>query len=118
MREAYAHQEKAYEYLVDYIEQLSQMAEDDPLAVRKKLLASLLAEHHKRKPKKYRLSAPSAPLLSKQVATAYYTTTEVAKKFAHALQEVAAMAYLIDKRLDPQTAYAIVESWELNETFY
>jgi hypothetical protein len=67
------------------------------LRFEKKLLASLLAEHHKRKPKKYRLSAPSAPLLSKQVATAYYTTTEVAKKFAHALQEVAATAYLIGK---------------------
>jgi hypothetical protein len=38
--------------------------------------------------------------------------------FAHALQEVAAMTYLIGRGLDPQTAYAIVESWELNETFY
>jgi excisionase family DNA binding protein len=93
MREAYAHQEKekAYEYLVDYIEQLSQMAEEDPLAVRKKLLASLLAEHHKRKPKKYRLSASSAPLLSKQVATAYYTTTEVAKKLGLSDQTIRRM---------------------------
>ncbi|GMB08199.1 MULTISPECIES: hypothetical protein [Bacillaceae] len=38
--------------------------------------------------------------------------------FAHALHEVAAMAYLIGRGLDPQTAYAVVESWELNETFY
>jgi hypothetical protein len=38
--------------------------------------------------------------------------------FTHALQEVAAMAYLTGRGLDPQTAYAIVESWELNETFY
>uniref|UniRef100_C5D8Y8 Uncharacterized protein n=1 Tax=Geobacillus sp. (strain WCH70) TaxID=471223 RepID=C5D8Y8_GEOSW len=38
--------------------------------------------------------------------------------FAHALQEVAAMAYLIGRGFDPQMAYAIVESWELNETFY
>jgi hypothetical protein len=38
--------------------------------------------------------------------------------FAHALQEVAAMTYLIGRGFDPQTAYAIVESWELNETFY
>ncbi|PDM39300.1 MULTISPECIES: helix-turn-helix domain-containing protein [unclassified Geobacillus] len=93
MREAYAHQEKekAYEYLVDYIEQLSQMAEDNPLAVRKKLLASLLAEHHKRKPKKYRLSSSSAPLLSKQVATAYYTTTEVAKKLGLSDQTIRRM---------------------------
>jgi hypothetical protein len=38
--------------------------------------------------------------------------------FAHALQEVAAMAYLIGRGFDPQMAYAIVESWELDETFY
>lgn len=36
--------------------------------------------------------------------------------FAHALQEVAAMTYLIGKGFPPQMAYAIVESWEMNET--
>jgi ABC-type Fe3+ transport system permease subunit len=41
-----------------------------------------------------------------------------ATSFAHALQEVAAMTYLIGRGFDPQTAYATVESWELNETFY
>jgi excisionase family DNA binding protein len=97
MREAYAHQEKekAYEYLVDYIEQLSQMTEDDPLMVRKKLLASLLNERHKRKlkwsAKKYRLSASLAPLLSKQVAAAYYTTSEVAKKLGLSDQTIRRM---------------------------
>ncbi|CAH0344134.1 hypothetical protein [Bacillus sp. CECT 9360] len=37
--------------------------------------------------------------------------------YAHALQEVAAMTYLIGKGMDPQTAYLIVESWEINEKF-
>ncbi|KYD31053.1 MULTISPECIES: helix-turn-helix domain-containing protein [Bacillaceae] len=97
MREAYAHQEKekAYEYLVDYIERLSQMTEDDPLVVRKKLLASLLNERYKRKPKwsakRYRLSASLAPLLSKQVAAAYYTTSEVAKKLGLSDQTIRRM---------------------------
>ncbi|MBO8177017.1 hypothetical protein [Aeribacillus pallidus] len=38
--------------------------------------------------------------------------------YAHALQEVAAIAYLMGRGFDPQTAYATVESWELNEVFY
>ncbi|KFZ32569.1 hypothetical protein JS44_01470 [Anoxybacillus flavithermus] len=40
MREAYTtkEQEKAYEYLVDYIEQLSEIAEGDSLTVRKNCL--------------------------------------------------------------------------------
>ena len=37
--------------------------------------------------------------------------------YAHALQEVAAMTYLIGKGMDPQTAYLTVESWEVNEMF-
>lgn len=37
--------------------------------------------------------------------------------FEHALQEVAAMTYLLGKGIDPQTAYLIVESWEINEMF-
>jgi hypothetical protein len=37
--------------------------------------------------------------------------------FEHALTEVAAMTYLIGMGIDPQTAYAIVESWEINEAF-
>jgi hypothetical protein len=35
----------------------------------------------------------------------------------HALTEVAAIAYLLGKGFDPQTAYKTVESWEVNETF-
>ncbi|WP_163099028.1 hypothetical protein [Peribacillus alkalitolerans] len=35
----------------------------------------------------------------------------------HALTEVAAMAYLLGKGYDPQTAYKTVESWEVNEQF-
>lgn len=37
--------------------------------------------------------------------------------YVHALQEVAAMTYLIGKGMDPQTAYLTVESWEINEMF-
>lgn len=38
--------------------------------------------------------------------------------YQHALTEVAAIAYLLGKGFDPQTAYKTVESWEVNETFY
>ncbi len=37
--------------------------------------------------------------------------------YSHAMTEVAAMAYLIGKSYDPQTAYNTVESWEVNEDF-
>lgn len=37
--------------------------------------------------------------------------------YKHALEEVAAMAYLLGKGFDPQTAYLTVESWEINEHF-
>ncbi|MBA9028438.1 hypothetical protein [Peribacillus huizhouensis] len=37
--------------------------------------------------------------------------------YEHALQEVAAMTYLIWKGMDPHNAYLTVESWENNETF-
>lgn len=37
---------------------------------------------------------------------------------AHALTEVAAIAYLLGKGYNPQTAYKTVESWEINEKFY
>jgi hypothetical protein len=37
--------------------------------------------------------------------------------FAHALQEVAAITYLMGNGMDPQTAYLTVESWEINEMF-
>jgi hypothetical protein len=35
----------------------------------------------------------------------------------HAMTEVAAIAYLLGKGFDPQTAYKTVESWEKNEMF-
>ncbi|MCP3738062.1 hypothetical protein [Rossellomorea sp. BNER] len=38
--------------------------------------------------------------------------------YSHALTEVAAIAYLLGKGCDPQTAYTTVESWEKNEMFY
>jgi hypothetical protein len=37
--------------------------------------------------------------------------------FAHALQEVAAITYLMGNGMDPKTAYLTVESWEINEMF-
>lgn len=37
---------------------------------------------------------------------------------AHAMTEVAAIAYLLGKGYNPQTAYKMVESWEVNEKFY
>ncbi|MFC3886161.1 hypothetical protein ACFOU2_22810 [Bacillus songklensis] len=40
-----------------------------------------------------------------------------ATSYKHALQEVAAMAYLMGKGMDPYTAYLTVESWEINEMF-
>ncbi|MET3195718.1 hypothetical protein [Bacillus sp. OAE603] len=41
-----------------------------------------------------------------------------ATSYEHALQEVAAMTYLIGRGMDPKTAYLTVESWEVNEKFY
>ncbi|MBD1380660.1 hypothetical protein IC621_10505 [Bacillus sp. IB182487] len=37
--------------------------------------------------------------------------------YKHALEEIAAIAYLLGKGFNPQTAHQIVESWELNEYF-
>ncbi|PLR79096.1 hypothetical protein CU633_01620 [Bacillus sp. V3-13] len=37
--------------------------------------------------------------------------------YGHALQEIAAMTYLIGKGMDTKTAYLTVESWEINEKF-
>ncbi|WP_436376423.1 hypothetical protein [Cytobacillus sp. BC1816] len=36
---------------------------------------------------------------------------------SHAMTEVAAIAYLLGKGYNPQTAYKLVESWEVNESF-
>jgi hypothetical protein len=36
---------------------------------------------------------------------------------AHAMTEVAAIAYLIGKGMHPHAAYEMVESWEVNENF-
>lgn len=41
-----------------------------------------------------------------------------ATSYQHTLREVAAIAYLMGKGYDTQTAYKTVESWELNEYFY
>nr|WP_263324579.1 hypothetical protein [Neobacillus sp. Marseille-Q6967] len=38
--------------------------------------------------------------------------------FPHALREVAAITYLMGMGYDPNIAHQIVESWEINETFY
>ncbi|WP_243735174.1 hypothetical protein [Paenibacillus turpanensis] len=35
----------------------------------------------------------------------------------HAFREVAAIAYLMGAGVNPNTAYRIVESWEINEVF-
>jgi len=35
----------------------------------------------------------------------------------HAMREVAAQSYLVGKGYDQQTAYRMVESWEVNERF-
>lgn len=40
-----------------------------------------------------------------------------ATSYKHALQEVAAITYLLGKGMDPHTAYLTVESWEINEMF-
>ena len=37
--------------------------------------------------------------------------------YAHAMREVAAISFLLGRGYDPNTAYRMVESWELNETF-
>lgn len=47
----------------------------------------------------------------------YGLTEAKATSYQHAFLEVAAMAYLLGKGLDPQTAYYTVESWEVNEKF-
>ncbi|EPZ38856.1 helix-turn-helix domain-containing protein [Anoxybacillus ayderensis] len=96
MREAYTtkEQEKAYEYLVDYIEQLSEIAEGDSLTVRKKLLVSLLnesAKNNKCSMKNCQLPTSIASFPSRQTNVAYYTTTEVAKKLGLSDQTIRRM---------------------------
>ncbi|MBU8682290.1 MULTISPECIES: hypothetical protein [Bacillus] len=41
-----------------------------------------------------------------------------ATSYHHAMEEVAAMAYLMGMGMNPHLAYCTVESWEINETFY
>ena len=36
----------------------------------------------------------------------------------HALREVAAISFLVGAGYDLQTAHRVVESWEINESFY
>jgi hypothetical protein len=66
---------------------------------------------------------PLYPHLKSQVLTAVapfakYGMKEAKKtSYHHAMQEIAAMSYLIGKGMDPQTAYLTVESWEINEKF-
>lgn len=98
MRAAYTQreEEKAYTYLVDYIEQLSQTAEGDPVAIQKKLLASLLAARHNpswsaNMVQEVPLYSYSTPFLSKQNETAYYTPNEVAQKIGLSDQTIRRM---------------------------
>ncbi|AXF55324.1 DNA-binding protein [Salicibibacter kimchii] len=76
MRSAYADgkNESAYEHLVEYIQQLSQMAED-PSMIQKKLLASLLASRN----------TPA------QDDVNYYTPNEAAKKLGLSDQTIRRM---------------------------
>lgn len=38
--------------------------------------------------------------------------------YLHAMREVSAITYLIGLGYEPRDAYRIVESWEINESFY
>ncbi|MGM7722362.1 hypothetical protein [Metabacillus sp. Hm71] len=69
------------------------------------------------------IKKPLYPHLKQQVLSSidpfvkYGLKEAKATSFAHALQEVAAMTYLLGKGMDPHTAYLTVESWETNEMF-
>lgn len=69
------------------------------------------------------IKQPLYPHLKTQVLAAIAPFVEYglqeakATSYKHALQEVAAITYLLGKGMDPQTAYLTVESWEINETF-
>jgi excisionase family DNA binding protein len=93
MREAYGHQEreKAYEYLVDYIEQLSELIEEDSVVTRNKLYASLLFQS-RRKPYKLHVKPfPAASSVSVKEGKVYYKPSEVAKKLGLSDQTIRRM---------------------------
>lgn len=69
------------------------------------------------------IKQPLYPHLKPQVLAAIAPFVEYGLKeakavsYEHALQEVAAITYLLGKGMDPQTAYLTVESWEIDEMF-
>jgi hypothetical protein len=72
---------------------------------------------------KQQIKQPLYPDLKPQVLSSinpfvkYGLKEASATSYKHALQEVAAMTYLLGKGMDPHTAYLTVESWEMNEMF-
>lgn len=100
MREAYQQQEEVqtYEWLVDYIDLLSQLSNDEPHMIRKRLLASLLSFNNQKKRqrlqlRKYRLNEAMRPAiyLTQEREMAFYTPKEVAGKLGLSDQTIRRM---------------------------
>jgi len=97
MRYSYGNkeQEKAYEYLAEYIEELSEILGDDPMNARRKLFASLLSQKYRRSLKHPKFKGRDLHLKTQkafsQQETSYYKTSEVAKKLGLSDQTIRRM---------------------------
>lgn len=68
--------------------------------------------HHNPHHLKHTVLSAVEPFVQYGLKEAQYTS------YPHALREVAAITYLMGMGYQPMTAHQIVESWEINETFY
>lgn len=68
--------------------------------------------HHSHHPLKHMVLSAVEPIAQYGLKEAHHTS------YIHALREVAAITYLMGMGYNPVTARQIVESWEINETFY
>ncbi|WP_100012406.1 helix-turn-helix domain-containing protein [Lentibacillus sediminis] len=93
MEQAFAKQERerAYEYLIEYVELISQLAEGDPVMWQKKILASLLAASKKSNWSITDEQIRESPVLYGQRETRFYTTNQTAKKLGLSDQTIRRM---------------------------
>lgn len=80
--------EAAYELLIDYLEKVSQMTDEDSAAIRKKLIASLMASKAKPSLKRSFLNHSS---IQKKITSSYYSPSEAAKKIGLSDQTIRRM---------------------------
>ncbi|MBL4952043.1 helix-turn-helix domain-containing protein [Neobacillus sp. YIM B02564] len=94
VREAYNHEQKieAYEYLLEYIEQFSELSEENTALTRRKLLASLLAQQNRsRKPARIKRPVYKGKIVTSEEGKSFYTTSEAAEKLGLSDQTIRRM---------------------------